>query len=831
MSHSIDIVNTGRAGLYRIFTQGEYDLDCPFPEPLPMMDLGTTTHALWSLFRDRSDYFQNFDNLELMGTDGDVAYPFHSFFFDGEHWMRTPSGAAGLDLEGILKVGGVGNSPEAKYGIGVHFLLDTLPSPGSFRWIFFVGSFVNHFGVRVLSNATIEYVRKSGETTVCSVPGELDPDSWHSVYVVHDQTGIHPSGFFIDGLFLSSDGALSVNGGDPSAGDSTPFCLGRGMTSESVDVLPTWDSNSSHVKFNFTTDFLTAYSDATYSHGSCGCTGVLAEGGKYYWELVFSEGTYLWFGVAESGSDFTLSPALIGWVVACHNGRRWDHQTGGGTNWKAAIPLGSVIGMAYDGSARTLSIYVDGVSYGTLPYVIPGPVVPVIGSDSSSRVTLRPSAGAWSYSPPSAEYSGLPSGTAIVQGDDAPLFRGRMRLWRVLKGYPSDDEIEAFADVEVVPKIEARTLAGELYSLDKAVYKWYEDRGYIGIKTPNLPAGFYHLRARYRGKTTVLRRVNIRPFSSLVRNSSFSDDFTSVSKTINNWDVCHKAWGGANGGCSAHLVKIDPVEGVARMRCYGDLYVGPDAYGVDRLGNPTGRKTRVGSCLVSKHYYMPGEFNFRVRFPIETGVCAAIWGFHYEEAYPGDNLWQECLHDNLRRSGNEEDGHWIVRNHEIDIETPTALKNDLDHEIATFANGRFNSWRGELRNWDVAEDDPDYWSEYTDIWLPWPGGPINDGEIHDLQIKWVTDPEEIQFHSDGVLVATITENVPKIPMKWWIGVWFPSASTKWAGKEANWDKQDFVLHGFGYVPIEVPDSSVLLAPESYPAVGIRPLTLRHFEGW
>lgn len=196
--------------------------------------------------------------------------------------------------------------------------------------------------------------------------------------------------------------------------------------------------------------------------------------------------------------------------------------------------------------------------------------------------------------------------------------------------------------------------------------------------------------------------------------------------------------------------------------------------------------------------------------------------------------------DGIHRSGNVENGHYLVRNHEIDIETPSALKTSLNQEAATFDNARFNTWLGELRNWSVpnndvpvsdpmysATNDPEYWSEYTDTFLPWPEGSVNDGELHDLVIDWNTSPEEVKFYQDGTLVNTITSHVPKIPMKVWFGMWFPSASSLWAGADASWQMQDFCLYRFAFTPHD--GAPYILVPESYPSVGIRPLTMKLFE--
>lgn len=840
MTHSIDLVNTGRSGLYRTFTEGEYDLDCPFKRSAPVIDIGTQDYALWSLFADRSDLLGNYDNLVLCGEDEDVAYPFKSFFFDGKHWLQTPTTTAGMDLEGLLKVDGVANSPYAAYGIGFHLLNSTFPSPGTYRWFFFAGNANHHLGFRVMPDGRGEYVRKAGATTyTLQTISPLQPQKWHAVYITHDQQDGTKCGMYVDGVWQGTISTQMVMGAPQGSVESTPFIIGKGPVYNFTETPTTWNTNTAHPKYFFTDDFLTIYSDTTQRYGCAAATGVLTEENKYYWEVKWNSGTYLWLGVTEKTTDMLQSPGTAGWSFATHNGRRFDHQTGGGTTWKGAMAIGDIIGFAYDGVAKTLTIYRNGALYGTLPYTIPGEIVPFMGSDKDVNITLRPMSDTWSYSPPDGTYVPLPLSEQVVDGGDAPLFKGRGRLLRIIKGMPSAQEITTLSSTDIVPQIYAKTISGTEYDLSFYVYKWYEDRQYIGIKTPAIPTGFYTIYSNYNGVVDILRRVNIRGYQSQVFREYVLDDFTSPTKTLEIWDTAHKAWGGENGGVASNLIKIQP--GKALMYAHGDLYTGSKGFGVDRLGAPTGRKTRVGSCLVSKRYFGPGRFRFRVKLPLEVGACAAIWTFHYEEAYPGDDLWQEFLKAGLHRAGDEELGHWIVRNHEIDIETPSAAKTDADQEAATYSVGRFNTWLGEQRNWNVPNNDvpthdpmysdtnhPDYWSEYTDTFVSWPK-PVADDMFHDFVIDWSTDPMGVSFYVDDMHIVTNTTHIPDIPMKIWIGLWFPSAATKWAGSNASWGELAMEMSEFEYTPYS--NHPVYLASESYPNVGIRPLTLEHFTGW
>ena len=843
MTNAINTINADMKTLYRFYTQDEYDLDCPMPYPQPTsVELGNSDGALWTLFTNRADQFQNFANLELEGDDEDIGYPFDSIFFDGEHWLAVHQGDAGIDWEDLTSSSVEFNTADAAFGIAFHILLDSLPTPGTYRWVFFTGDENICMGFRINSDGRGEYIRKSSEQSVSAKTDVMSTGTWYSVYIAYKQDSPSDCVLYVNGVAAASIDNLQINTTESHIyADRHKLYAGRGLAYSFRAVPATWNTNSAPVKFSFSEDFLTVSSDTTYNYASCAVNAGLGAADKCYWEMVYNSGTYLWFGVCEDDADLSKSPALIGWCFAVHNGRRWNHQTGGGTNWKSAVAAGSVLGFAWDGPNGQLTVYVDGTLYGTLPYTIEATaVVPFFGADKASDVTLRTAADTWGYSPPDNTYTALPSTQQSYSGGEAPHYKGRLRLLRIRKGLPAAEEIAALADTEIIPHVYAKNSSGNVFYLDGRIYKWYDSGNYVGIKTPGLATGFYSIYCTKHNVNHLLRRVNIKDFNDLLCTEAVIDDFRNPGKTMKLWDAAHKSWGGQNGGCSAHLLRIDPEIGCVYARGYGDGYNGTNYFGVDERGNSTARRTRVGACLISKKYFTPGVFEFRVKFPPLPGACCAIWTFHYEESYPGDNLWQEILGDGLHRSGDAENGHYLVRNHEIDIETPSALKTTANQESATFDNGRFNSWLGELRNWDVPNNDvptsdpmysptndPEYWSEYTDNFLPWPEGAVNDGAVHDLTIDWNTSPEEVKFYQDGTLVSTITSHVPKIPMKVWFGIWFPSASTLWAGADASWQMQDFCLYRFAFTPHD--GAPYLLVPESYPSVGIRPLTMKLFE--
>lgn len=215
----------------------------------------------------------------------------------------------------------------------------------------------------------------------------------------------------------------------------------------------------------------------------------------------------------------------------------------------------------------------------------------------------------------------------------------------------------------------------------------------------------------------------------------------------------------------------------------------------------------------------------------QTGACNALWTFHYEEGYPDHELYTNHTTDGLHVSGNALDGYYTVRNHEVDIEFPSALKTYANQEEVYFTNSKFNCWLGELRNWDVpnndvptndpmysATNDPAYWSEYTDDWINH-GINLADGNYHKLRIDWHCGPSKtINYYFDDVLVHTIskTDHVPDIAGRFWIGVWFPSGAVKWAGALADFIEQNMYVTKVSITPYVDEDQYVRDVVESYP---------------
>lgn len=319
------------------------------------------------------------------------------------------------------------------------------------------------------------------------------------------------------------------------------------------------------------------------------------------------------------------------------------------------------------------------------------------------------------------------------------------------------------------------------------------DAGGALLTVPKMPAGEYMMEVR-KGPLLVARKpleiLHFQPEQTPLRI-----DFTKDSpETIRaHLMAAHKGWGGANGGVISENVVLTG-QG-CQLFARGDLYTGP-LQGVDNKGRPNGFNKRIGACLVTRGYFGPGRYRFLVRSTVNPGVCNAVWTFHYEEAYPGEPKFDEIKRDGLHIQGGAEPR--LVRNHEIDIEYPTALKGDVDQEAVSFLNGRFNTWQGELTSADY--DTPGLWKEYTDTILTH-GVQLNDGQLHEIGFDWHLGPSaRVEFFIDGQLITTNTDNVPDIPGRLWLGVWFPSGSVKWAGKGSAWDTDHMLVKSMTIEP-------------------------------
>ncbi len=335
----------------------------------------------------------------------------------------------------------------------------------------------------------------------------------------------------------------------------------------------------------------------------------------------------------------------------------------------------------------------------------------------------------------------------------------------------------------------------------------------------------------------------------LVQLTEFYDDFQDFTTLKENYYYLNRAWGGANGGVVTENVFIR--NGELIIRGNGDNYTG-NIQGRDRVGNlkfhdnpadpqfGTPWKNRVGGCAVFNKRTGFGSYEVDCLIPDKLGCAYAIWTFFYNEIYPSDPRYQDFLNDGLHQQGSVEDGYYLTRNHEIDIEFPSHLDGGILSQ-PSLSNFKANTWRGELQNWDVPISDPTYWEEYRANLTP-VGFNIADGNYHKIRYDWY--PDRVEFFIDGVLKQTNVntpagDTIPVISGYFTFGIWFPSSpllakpwlanpSKCWGGgvidpidggMKADFDFVEMRIKSFRFTPFTEYISQQSNVGETYPFGG------------
>lgn len=144
--------------------------------------------------------------------------------------------------------------------------------------------------------------------------------------------------------------------------------------------------------------------------------------GKWYWEVTITGGAnYVMAGIGTSSA-----PVEHGWmsVYPGVDANGWSYYGFDGTKFHdgAASPCGpalvngDVLGFALDMTAGTLTIYVNGVSYGVAYSGIAGTIYAMMGSGASASCTVTANFGAsaFAYTPPVGFNHGLGTGSSAV---------------------------------------------------------------------------------------------------------------------------------------------------------------------------------------------------------------------------------------------------------------------------------------------------------------------------------------------------------------------------------------------------------------------------------
>ena len=694
----------------------------------PSPDVG----AFYTFRATLSDHFDNFPGLQLFGDelplptieDGNAAYAFDS---SKKQYSSPPSDGTGYDLLGLI--GGDANTVEEPRGkkhweLGGKIKPSVWPSEGQFCFLYYSGSPTQNISVWYDSTGSIFARFKNGDYVKnLHISDAVELNQWTGFVFRHRPTGttryleleLH------DGRIDSLEGDIprSVDGetynefGYWVPEEFTQIKIGSGtQPGGQVPAEKFFEAANTSSLFTISPDGLELTGTSTQYMNSVPSDFMNPGTGRYYVEIANRDSWDMQIGVTDLPVNLEMPPGVLGWCINTISGRKFAKQTGGGTNWTSKLLPNSTIGLVYDSDQGLIEIYVNGVKRAD-PFpsgTITSPVKFIIGGRAETailnifnpRVELDP--GLWAFEP-----SGplVPVPHSLIDSPGGLTWTsGVYRDWYIRNEPMTNARTLAVLDPSLKLEILFTDLtSGQIHVVNRDVLKTEVSGNLVTTAVPELPYGNYEISFRYPGHGVSNGKLfTITEF--VPRSEPLSVDFgaSSLDHIRRELMASHKQWGGINGGVSADNILLNLETGTAELTACGNDYRG-SVKGVDRFGKPSGFNTRIGACLVTRDYYGPGSYRCLMK-PLQVeGACNAVWSFHYEEGYPGTELFDRHIADGMHIQGNEEDGFYTVRNHEIDIEFPTALKTDLDQEDVNFHSARLNTWVGEVRNWNVPNND------------------------------------------------------------------------------------------------------------------------------
>lgn len=813
-------------------------------------NLSTNAGGLWVLESNLNDTYENFINANASS----YAYTLKDYeagleFLDTSSYLALPTGGSGFTGRGLL-----GNDGLSSYCIGGWLWVPGLPTGTDRDFIFSTGTYESGsqywLAAYIDSSGAVNIEVKSHSGTGTFSLGTVDVSAWNKIYlnryssmklylndtsIVNAQI-VHPGweGYDYDPcIYIGSGYAPGVIGGEIAMFNSARTSGNYTIQNSSLGLF----------KPNSTAQYQTARLKPTLE----------ASSGRYYVEASVNVlGGVMWMGVGEPSFGVTAAAGIVGWSFSSI-GRKFNHQTGGGTTWLASASWGSGdnVGMLYDSCQGTLTMYKNGVLKGT-PWTsaagINGDLEIFFCIDTSGNFDVNIDSSSWRYPSVSTNMIDMPSG--LVYGTTYQNYPNS-----IFKNFYAYGTSQSEGNIQKLLNMRKPALIlEEVSTLDRIELSrdWILDVDSSEIAftvPPNSSIGLYSLIVQHIDTESVKFPANV--INVTKRDTSFNDDFTDVSAYKINYLTLHKAWGGANGGVVRENVLLDTGNHCLRLYANGDLYTG-DVQGVDNMGEPKYHtdasdpqiglpwKNRVGGAVIFNEKTGYGSYRVTAKIPPLLGVASAFWTFFYNEIYPQDPRWNDfTIDESLHQQGSEEDGYYCVRNHEIDIEFPShkAGGNVWDPSLA---NMKCNTWRGELQNWDVPITDPSYWEEYRDELAPI-GFNAGDSLSHIFRIDWHND--RVEFYVDSSLKKTIVNTsdgntIPDIPGHFTFGVWFPSSaltakpwlvdpSRGWAGgtkdtdggQKAMWTQQEMTVTNFSFTPFD--EVGERLKGETYPFGGYR----------
>lgn len=298
-------------------------------------------------------------------------------------------------------------------------------------------------------------------------------------------------------------------------------------------------------------------------------------------------------------------------------------------------------------------------------------------------------------------------------------------------------------------------------------------------------------------------------------------EYQMVAKAAGNINVDINNPNNKDYGNWQHLVMInDSNSGKCYLYCDGEK--------IQEINAPLGTYTDAGWWRLANSLSLSGGAAGNVARDIEFSdlrfIARAVDSNEVRAMYGRPNVIGniDFAGLGLRPAGNEEDGYYLVRNNEIDIEIPSHILPSGDIENPSLENGKFNTWRGEWQNWDVPTSATTYWEEYRNNYRAL-GIDITDNNYHKYRWDWYHD--RVEFYIDDVHIVTNfnyqygydSYNIPDVAGKMTIGNWFPSGGKYWAGLNADFEIEKMYVKSFKYTPFtnEINNHQVIVG-ETYP---------------
>jgi hypothetical protein len=133
--------------------------------------------------------------------------------------------------------------------------------------------------------------------------------------------------------------------------------------------------------------------------------------GKWYYEITLTAGVECFIGIGTSSQSLALGAYLGGSAESWgyYSGSGAVYHSGGTSGARSTWTTGDVIGVAYDGTADTVSFYKNGVLEGAAETGVTGTFYPMVSLFNGASVTANFGASTWAYDPPSG-YAGYEAG-------------------------------------------------------------------------------------------------------------------------------------------------------------------------------------------------------------------------------------------------------------------------------------------------------------------------------------------------------------------------------------------------------------------------------------